>query len=119
MRSKWVYVIGGAIAVLVIGLVVVGVRGGGSEPVARPQGVQARPSTPNPPETHPTQGEYVPPRPVPTTVPPATRAPQRVRPSESGPEGRPERRTRRECPRRWNEVPWLKRWCERNGYRTR
>ncbi|MEW2357945.1 hypothetical protein [Spirillospora sp. NPDC029432] len=116
MRSKWVYVIGGAVAVLVIGLVVAGVRGG-SESAPRPQGVQAGPSTPNPPETHPTQGEYVPPRPVPT--PSATRAPRRVRPSESGPAGRPERRARRECPRRWNEVPFLKRWCERNGYRTR
>jgi hypothetical protein len=114
VRAKWLYVIGGAIAVLVLGLVVVGARGGTDEPVAGPRKVQATP-TPRAPETHPTQGEYVPPRPV-----PETRAPRRVVPTrESRPPQRPERRHRGDCPPRWDGIPFLKKWCERNGYRTR
>ncbi|MFI0351850.1 hypothetical protein [Actinomadura sp. 9N407] len=115
MRVKWVYVIGGAVAVIVLALVVVGVRGGGgSEPVAGPRNVDVRPSTPQAPETHPTQGEYVPPRPV-----PKTRAPERVVPTKSRPKPRPERRYRGDCPRKWAGIPFLRKWCERNGYRTR
>jgi len=75
------------------------------------------PSTvaPVPPEIHPTRGEYVPPRPVPTT-----RAPEPVvRPTPTPTPSRTTREPRRVCPREWLRNPYLRRWCERNGFQTR
>ncbi|GAA3932769.1 hypothetical protein GCM10023085_12680 [Actinomadura viridis] len=99
---------------LVVGLIAWGTRGG-PEPKA-PASAQAMPSAPAvAPETHPTRGEYVPPRPSPAR----TREPRPAERPRTAPSKKPERRAERECPRDWSRVPFLRRWCERNGFRTR
>ncbi|MEU5882817.1 hypothetical protein [Spirillospora sp. NPDC047279] len=81
----------------------------------RPQVAQTQP-TPTVSETYPTYGEYVPPRPVQTRAPRSTpRA--TVTPSRK-PTRRPSAEARR-CPRGWEDVPFLRRWCQRNGYSVR
>jgi hypothetical protein len=116
-RSKRGFLLAGVIAVPVLAAVVLilVVVPGGADPAPRPQAARTLTPTPKPPpETHPTRGEYVPPRPA-----PVTRAPEpTVRPTAK-PSSAPRPRYRGDCPKRWTEIPAFKRWCERNGYRTR
>jgi hypothetical protein len=115
---------GGVVVVVVLAGAVVGVRGD-STPPGRPQKdvtAQAR-VVPSPTPVDPTFGEYVPPRPRPETQAPAVTTAPRVRtsakPTRSPRQGRSQPARTRECPPRWSEFPFLREWCQRNGYRIR
>lgn len=125
-RGRQIAVISAAflVPVLVASVIAVGMR---DEPVReRPEtaGTTARNATPATPETEPTYGEYVPPESEPqiaTKVPkrapaPVTR-PRRTASPEPSPT--PTRRVRRPCPAGWDDVWWMRRWCERHGYGDR
>jgi hypothetical protein len=85
---------------------------GSGQPAPRITATRAAPSPParpRPPLAYPTYGEFVPPRPIATltrkAVPTATKTPK-PQPSK------------RICPPSWQRNPWLRRWCEANGYET-
>ncbi|GAA4140453.1 hypothetical protein GCM10022416_27590 [Actinomadura keratinilytica] len=78
----------------------------------------------------PTVGEYVPPQPTSTPRPvrtsrstPSPKATVAPRPRPTASPTQQERRRERErpqlCSPRWLENPFLREWCQRNGYRAR
>ena len=122
MRARS-YVVAGVVGlafVVMVGLVLVKTGGGGAERTRPEAAPAARETPPAAPETHPTRGTYVPPKPEPTVT---TRSPQPVRTSSpkarDGDDRRRGRRVHRDCPRGWSGVPFLRDWCRRHGYRTR
>ncbi|GAA1551402.1 hypothetical protein GCM10009678_37870 [Actinomadura kijaniata] len=105
--------------------VVGGLVVGGSDEPSR--GRSAPAAVPQKPEGGPTTfGEYVPPKDGPEPaemVPSPTPTPRptvKVTPTERrrAPE-RERSQRRRECPPTWKDVPFLRMWCERHGYRVR
>ncbi|MFA1541040.1 hypothetical protein [Actinomadura monticuli] len=124
-RGRRVALIVGAflVPVLAASVIAVGMR---DEPAReRPEtaGTRVQNYAPATPESEPTFGTYVPPdsepqaatrtperRPAPVTKPRKTTAPT---PSPSP------TRVRRPCPAGWQDVWWMRRWCERHGYRER
>ncbi|MFI6518406.1 hypothetical protein ACIBF1_22815 [Spirillospora sp. NPDC050679] len=89
-------------------------------PAAGPAPV-ARVQTPKPSESNPTFGKYVPPKPEEKPPAPPVRT---VKPTAPKVRDTPTRRPRqpeyrRSCPPSWQEIPFLRRWCERNGHRSR
>ncbi|MFI0482311.1 hypothetical protein [Actinomadura sp. 9N215] len=125
-RGVRIGVVAGAFVVPVVlaSLLAFGLRG---EPVReRPEsaGSSARNATPTvTPEGEPTYGEYVPPEPESQA---ATKAPERAPVRKVVPRKRvtprpsPSTRTRRPCPPGWEDVWWMRRWCERQyGHRGR
>ena len=124
-RGRRVAVIVGAFAVpvLVASVIAVGMR---DEPVReRPEvaGTPVQNAAPAVPESEPTYGEYVPPESKPqvaTKVP--EQPPARPKPRKTvapAPEPEPTKRARRPCPAGWDDVWWMRRWCERHGYGDR
>jgi len=125
-RGRRVALIVGAflVPVLVASVIAVGMR---NEPGrGRPEtaGTQVQNYAPTTPESEPTFGTYVPPdsepqaatktperRPGPVTKPRRSAAPT-PSPSTSKRVGRP-------CPAGWEDVWWMRRWCERHGYGDR
>lgn len=112
-----------AVPVLVASMVAVGMRDepGRERPETAGTPVQNLASVT--PESEPTYGEYVPPEQEPE---PATKAPRRApapvtKPRKSAtPEPTPTpSRVRRPCPAGWDDVWWMRRWCERRGHRDR
>jgi len=73
------------------------------------------------PEIEPTFGKYVPPesdqqvatKAVPTRAPAPVKKPRKTATPESTPS--PTKRVRRPCPSGWDDVWWMRRWCERQG----
>ncbi len=124
-RGRRVAVIVGAFAVpvLVASVIAVGMR---DEPVRdRPEtaGTPVQNIAPAAPESEPTYGKYVPPEQEPQA---ATKAPKRaptpVKPRKTAtptPAPSPTGRARRPCPAGWDDVWWMRRWCERHGYGAR
>ncbi|WUH97749.1 hypothetical protein OHR68_30155 [Spirillospora sp. NBC_00431] len=118
-RAKRIGVVAGAFVVPVVlaSLIAFGLR---EEPVReRPE--TAGPSAPGgtpaaTPEGEPTYGEYVPPESGPQA---GTKQPRRAPVREAAPRKAktprpsPSVRTRRPCPRGWEDVWWMRRWCER------
>lgn len=110
------------VPVVVVSVVAFGLRGepARERPEAASSGQRVTPSVT--PEGEPTYGEYVPPDVEPQA---ATKAPKRAPVPVTSPRKRrppqpaPGARTRRPCPPGWEDVWWLRRWCERNGYRGR
>jgi hypothetical protein len=110
-----------AVPVLVASVIAVGMR---DEPVRdRPEtaGTPVQNIAPAAPESEPTYGKYVPPESEPQV---ATKAPKRapapvVKPRKKvtpTPSPSPTRRVRRPCPAGWDDVWWMRRWCERHGH---
>ncbi|MFA1548648.1 hypothetical protein [Actinomadura chokoriensis] len=110
------------VPVLVVSAIVFGM---GEEPVReRPQTAGARVQAVEPatPGSEPTYGKYVPPETGPQA---ATKAPERepapvTRPRKTvAPTPSPTKRAQRPCPAGWEDVWWMRRWCERHGYHDR
>lgn len=120
-RGRRVVVIVGAFAVPVVlaGAVVFGMRAG---PVReRPESTPAPHAAPATPESEPTYGKYVPPgrEPQVATKPPPQPSVPVVRPRRATAPTlsvSPTQRVRRPCPAGWDDVEWMRRWCERHGH---
>ncbi|MFC4055440.1 hypothetical protein ACFOY4_37640 [Actinomadura syzygii] len=124
-RGRRIGIVAGAfiVPIVVASVVAFGLR---DEPAReRPEAAASGQQTMTPtatPEGEPTYGEYVPPDAEPQA---ATKAPKRAPAPVTTPRKRkpaqqaPGSRTRRPCPPGWDDVWWLHRWCERNGYRGR
>ena len=111
------------VPVVVASVIAVGLREGPAPQRPETAGTPVQHVAPAAPETEPTYGRYVPPeseqqaatKAVPKRAPaPVTKPRKAVTPSPS-----PTGRVRRPCPSGWDDVRWLRRWCERNGYRDR
>ena len=124
-RGRRAAVIAGAflVPVVVASVIAVGLREGPAPQRPETAGTPVQHVAPAAPETEPTYGRYVPPeseqqaatKAVPKRAPaPVTKPRKAVTPSPS-----PTGRVRRPCPSGWDDVRWLRRWCERNGYRDR
>ncbi|MFG2085140.1 MULTISPECIES: hypothetical protein [unclassified Spirillospora] len=127
-RGKWIGVAAGAVVVPVV-LVTLIVFGSREEPpgdLPGTVGTSAQKVAPAP-AGEPTYGKYIPPEqepqaatkaprraPAPRATPRRTRRPTSPSPSPS---------TRRPCPPGWEDVWWMRRWCEqrddRDGHRGR
>ncbi|MFB4311260.1 hypothetical protein [Actinomadura sp. GTD37] len=123
-RRGRVAVIVGAflVPVLVASVIAVGMR---DEPVReRPEtaGTPVQSLASATPDSEPTYGKYVPPESEPQV---ATKAPERpparvAKPRRTvAPKPSPPEQSRRPCPAGWDDVWWMRRWCERHGYGDR
>ncbi|WP_329519476.1 hypothetical protein [Spirillospora sp. NBC_01491] len=103
---------------VLVGLVGIGLRGKPEDKPA-PAGITAEQAVPTPPERNPVRGEYVPPRPPPTTAQAPRRARQPPPVTAKPPVRKPPRRVERGRSCRWGDIPFLRKWCQRRGYSTR
>lgn len=112
-----------AVPVLVASVIAFGLR---DEPVRERPETAGTPAGNVPqatPEGEPTFGAYVPPESEPQV---ATKPPKRApapavtprRRATPSPSPTPPR-ARRPCPAGWEDVWWMRRWCEREGHRSR
>ncbi|SNR48740.1 hypothetical protein SAMN06265355_103157 [Actinomadura mexicana] len=122
-RGRRIMVVAAAFAVpvLVASVIAFGLR---DEPVReRPEsaGGSARSVAPAAPEGEPTFGTYVPPEAEPqVATKPPKRAPRPVvtpRKRTPTPAPSPSVRERRPCPAGWEDVWWMRRWCEHHRSR--
>jgi hypothetical protein len=126
-RGRRVAVIAGAflVPIVVASVIAVGLR---EAPVSeRPEtaGTPVQNAEPATPEIEPTYGKYVPPesdqqaatKAVPTRAPAPVAKPRKS--ATPAPTPSPTRQVRRPCPSGWDDVWWMRRWCERQGYRDR
>ncbi|TDD59426.1 hypothetical protein E1293_46435 [Actinomadura darangshiensis] len=112
-----------AVPVLVASVIAFGLR---DDPVReRPEtaATPTRQAAPAPPEGEPTFGRYVPPEADPQV---ASKAPERApapvvkpRKTKPAPAPSPSARGQRPCPAGWEDVWWMRRWCEPQGHRVR
>ncbi|MEU8797272.1 hypothetical protein [Spirillospora sp. NPDC048819] len=125
-RAKWIGVAAGVFVVPVVLATVIVFGASEESPGELPGtvGTSAQKVAPAVPAGEPTYGEYIPPEqepqaatkapnraPAPRTTPRRTRRPPAPSPSPS------QTTTRRPCPPGWEDVWWMRRWCERQGDR--
>jgi hypothetical protein len=111
-----------AIPVLVASVIAFGLRDEPVRETPETAGTPVRNEAPTP-EGEPTFGRYVPPESGPEA---ATKAPRKA-PVPSAPPRRKAAPTpsssptqgRRPCPAGWEDVWWMRRWCEQQGHRAR
>lgn len=126
-RGRRIAVIAGAflVPVVVASVIAVGLREESAPQRPETASTPVQNVAPVPPEAEPTYGKYVPPeseqqaatKAVPKRAPAPVTRPRRAATPEPTPS--PTGRVRRPCPSGWDDVWWMRRWCERNGYRGR
>ncbi|TDE19227.1 hypothetical protein [Actinomadura sp. 6K520] len=127
-RRLVVAAVSGAL-VVAAALIVFGVRGESADEQPQTAATSVQQQVPVIPGAEPTYGEYVLPEADPqvATKEPPTPAPvPRTTPSRTKPAPTPtpsRSRTRRPCPPEWQDVWWMRRWCDdtrdRDGHRGR
>ena len=120
-RGKWIGIITGAFVVPVILATITAFALRDEPSPERPESAgdtqQVAPTAS--PKGEPTYGEYVPPDADPqvaTKPPRRTPTPMATSRKRPPPGSSPTSRTRGACPPGWDDVWWLRAWCQRHGY---